>query len=163
MKKISIIAAIAKNLAIGKNNKLLWHIPNDLKRVKELTTGNLILMGRNTYLSLPRRPLPDRINVVISDNRNEAFEGCEMAYSFDEALKKLSDSAENFIFGGATIYRQFFPMADKLYLTLVEKEFDADAYFPEIHFTMWTETERTDMPYDEKLGFSYSYVTYIKK
>ena len=163
MKKVSIIVAIAKNFAIGKNNQLLWHIPEDLKRVKKLTTGNVIIMGRNTYLSLPKRPLPDRINLVITDDENEIFEGCEMAYSFKEAIEKVSDKKENFVFGGTSVYRQFLPMTDKLYLTLINKEFDGDTYFPEIDFAQWNETERKDIPFNANLGFSYSYVTLIKK
>ncbi len=163
MKKISIIVAIAENFAIGKNNQLLWHIPNDLKRVKKLTTGNYIIMGKNTYFSLPKRPLPDRTNLVISDDVKDKFEGCVMAYSFKEAVEKMSDSKENFVFGGASVYHQFYPLAGKLYLTLVHKKFDADTFFPEIDFSNWIEVEKTDIPIDENLGFSYSYITYIRK
>ncbi|MFO7658881.1 MAG: dihydrofolate reductase [Bacteroidales bacterium] len=163
MRQISIIVAISENFAIGKDNNLLWHIPDDLKRVKALTSGNVIVMGRNTYFSLPKRPLPDRVNIVITDNKNDCFDGCIMAYSFEEALKKMSGDKENFIFGGASIYRQFYPLADKLYLTLVHKLFDADTFFPEIDFREWNETERKDMPFNAALGFSYSYITYIRK
>lgn len=163
MKNISIIAAIAENFAIGKNNRLLWHIPEDLKRVKRLTTGNVIIMGKSTYFSLPRRPLPDRINLVISDDPDDKFEGCVMAYSIEDALTKIGGEKENFIFGGASVYRQFFPLASKLYLTMVHKTFDADTFFPEIDFGLWTELFRSDFPFDEKLGFSYSFVNYIRK
>ncbi|MBN2611757.1 MAG: dihydrofolate reductase [Bacteroidales bacterium] len=163
MKNISIIVAISENFAIGKDNRLLWHIPDDLKRVKTLTSGNVIVMGRNTYFSLPKRPLPDRINLVISDNKNDRFDGCLMAYSFEEAMEKMSSSKENFIFGGSSVYRQFYPVANKLYLTLVHKYFEADTFFPEIDFSEWNETERKDMPFNEGLGFSYSYITYIRK
>lgn len=162
MKNISIIAAIAENLAIGKNNRLLWHIPEDMKRVKKLTTGNVIVMGKNTWFSLPVKPLAGRINLVISDDLNDHFEGCVMAYSFDDALKKMSKDKENFIFGGASVYRQFFPVATRLYLTLVHKEYDADAFFPEINFDDWIEVERTTIPFNEKLGFSYSFINYIR-
>ena len=149
MRQISIIVAIAENLAIGKNNQLLWHIPEDLKRVKELTTANVIIMGKNTYFSLPKRPLPGRTNLVISDDLNDDFEGCVMAYSLDDVLEKMSDDKENFIFGGASVYRQFFPLASKLYITLVHKDYDGDAFFPEINFNDWIEVERTDFPFDE--------------
>lgn len=162
MRQISIIVAIAENLAIGKNNQLLWHIPEDLKRVKELTTANVIIMGKNTYFSLPKRPLPGRTNLVISDDLNDDFEGCVMAYSLDDVLEKMSDDKENFIFGGASVYRQFFPLASKLYITLVHKDYDGDAFFPEINFNDWIEVERTDFPFDEKLGFSYSFINYIR-
>ena len=163
MKKISIIVAIAKNFAIGKDNNLLWHIPNDLRRVKKLTTGNVIVMGRNTYLSLPRRPLPDRINLVITDNIDEQFEGCTMAYSIEEAFNLMSDIKENFIFGGASIYKQFLPDVSKIYLTLVHKEFEADTFFPEINFSEWIELEREDHSPDEKIDFGYSYITLVRK
>ena len=162
MKQISIIVAIAENLAIGKNNQLLWHIPEDLKRVKELTTTNVIIMGKNTYFSLPKRPLPGRTNLVISDDLNDHFEGCVMAYSIDDVLEKMSDDKENFIFGGASVYRQFFPLASRLYITLVHKDYAGDSFFPEINFRDWIEVERTDFPFDEKLGFSYSFINYIR-
>ena len=162
MKQISIIVAIAENFAIGKNNQLLWHIPEDMKRVKKLTTGNVIIMGKNTYFSLPKRPLPGRTNLVISDDLSDHFEGCAMAYSFDDALGKMSEDRENFIFGGASVYRQFFPLASRLYITLVHKEFDADAFFPHINFNDWIEVEKTEFPFNEKLGFSYSFINYIR-
>jgi len=162
MKKISIIVAVAKNFAIGKNNRLLWHIPEDMKRVKKLTTDNVIIMGKNTYFSLPKRPLPGRINMVISDDLSDDFEGCVMAYSLEDALAKMSENKENFIFGGASLYRQFFPMASRLYITIVHKEFDADTYFPVINFNDWIEVERTEFPFDENLGFSYSFINYIR-
>ncbi len=162
MKKISIIAAVASNFAIGKNNQLLWHIPEDMKRVKKLTTNNVIIMGKNTYFSLPTRPLPGRTNMVISDDLNDRFEGCVMAYSFDDALAKMSEDKENFIFGGASVYHQFFPLATRLYMTLVHREFDADAFFPAIDHKDWIEIERTEFPFDEKLGFSYTFINYIR-
>jgi len=162
MKSISIIVAVAENFAIGKNNQLLWHIAEDMKRVKKLTTNNVVIMGKSTYFSLPKRPLPGRINLVISDNLNDCFEGCVMAYSFDDALAKISEEKENFIFGGASVYKQFFPLASKIYMTLVHKEFDADAYFPVFDFNDWIEIERKEFPFDEKLGFSYSFINYIR-
>ncbi|MBN2214987.1 MAG: dihydrofolate reductase [Bacteroidales bacterium] len=162
MKRISIIAAMDENYAIGKNNRLLWHIPEDLKRVKKLTTDNVIIMGKKTYFSLPKRPLPKRINLVISDNPDDHFKGCLMAYSFEDALAKMSEEKENFIFGGASVYKQFFPLASRLYITLVHKKFKADAFFPSFDFNDWIETEREEFPYDEKLGFSYSFINYIR-
>jgi len=162
MKQISIIVAIAENFAIGKNNQLLWHIPEDMKRVKKLTTGNVIIMGKNTYFSLPKRPLPGRTNLVISDDLSDHFKDCVMAYSIDDALDKMSEDKENFIFGGASVYRQFFPLASRLYITLVHKKYDADAFFPDINFNDWIEVERTEIPFNEKLGFSYSFINYIR-
>ncbi|MFW5821689.1 MAG: dihydrofolate reductase, partial [Bacteroidota bacterium] len=122
-KNISIIVAIAENNAIGKNNELLWKISDDLKRFKKLTTGHKVIMGRNTYLSLPNSPLPNRKNVVITDIENEKFEGCEMAYSIEEALANVQENEEAFVIGGGMIYKQFLPHANKLYLTRVHQSF----------------------------------------
>lgn len=163
MKTISIIVAIADNLAIGKDNRLLWHIPEDLKRFKALTTGHTIVMGKRTFESLPLRPLPNRRSVVITDVPGEQIHGCVMAYSIEDAIEKMEDGRENFIIGGGMVYRQFMPLAHKLYLTLVHKEFDADTFYPAINFDEWTEVERTDVDAMETLGFRYSYVTYERK
>jgi dihydrofolate reductase len=157
---ISIIVAIAENYAIGKNNDLLWHIPEDLKRFKKITTGHKIIMGKKTYFSLPFRPLKNRENIVITDNPGDNFEGCTMVYSLPEALGKCLPAEENFIIGGASIYKQFLPSAGRLYLTWVHKEFEGDVFFPEIDFKEWKEVSREDFPVDEQLGFSYSYVIY---
>lgn len=159
---ISIIVAIAQNFAIGKNNDLLFHLPNDLKRFKEITTGHPVIMGRNTFLSLPKGALPKRRNIVITDNADEKFEGCEMVFSVDEAVKAVKNDSEAFIIGGGMIYRQFFPVAGKLYLTIVHRDFEADTFFPEIDFSKWTELSREDLS-DEKNGFNYSYVNLIRR
>jgi len=157
---ISIIVAIAENWAIGKNNDLLWHIPEDMKRFRRITTGHTILMGRRTYLSLPFRPLRNRENVVITDDPAEAFEGCTMVYSIKEAMEKCKTGEENFIIGGASVYEQFLPFTDRLYITWVHKEFEGDVYFPVTNLNEWTILSREDFPPDENLGFGYSYVTY---
>ena len=128
-KNISIIVAIAENFAIGKNNDLLFHLPNDLKHFKEITTGHTIIMGRNTLVSLPKWPLPNRRHIVITDKKDDIFEGCETVFSIDEAIEKVKNEKEAFIIGGGMIYKQFFPVAGKLYLTLVHKPFDADVFF----------------------------------
>jgi len=157
MKKISIIVARAENYAIGKNNELLWHIPDYLKRFKKLTTGHTIVMGKNTFLSLPIRPLPNRRSIVISDNPADSFEGCEMAYSIDGAIGKMEDKKENFVIGGGMIYASFLPLAQKLYLTRVHRSFDADVFFPKIDFDQWhiINEERHIQDSPEKLEFSY--------
>lgn len=160
---ISIIVALADGNAIGKNNDLLAYIPSDLKRFKKITTGHSVVMGKKTWESLPKKPLPERRNIVISDNRNDVFEGCEMAYSIEDALKKCSPEDENFIIGGASVYKQFLPFADKLYLTLIHKKFDADVFFPEINYSEWDMISREDIPAAEIADFPYSYVTYIRK
>jgi dihydrofolate reductase len=134
---ISIIVAIAENYAIGKNNDLLWHIPEDLKRFRRLTTGHAVIMGKRTWESLPRKPLPDRKNIVITDDPSDHFEGCTMAFSIEDSLLKMDRSDENFIIGGASVYRQFLPYADRLYITWVHKSFEGDVFFPEIRFEDW--------------------------
>jgi len=159
---ISIIVAIAQNFAIGKNNDLLFHLPNDLKRFKEITTGHPVIMGRNTLLSLPKGALPNRRNIVITDNPEEIFERCEMVFSIEEAIQAVKNEEEAFIIGGGMIYRQFFPHAGKLYLTLVHRDFDADVYFPEINYSEWEETLREDQ-FDNKNGFNYSYLNLKRK
>jgi len=160
---ISIIVAIAKNNAIGKDNHLLWHISEDLKRFKRLTSGHKVIMGRNTLLSLPKWPLPDRTNIVITDNRDEEFEGCEMAFSIEEAAGKCRSDEECFIIGGASVYRQFLPLADKLYFTRVDKDFDADTFFPDIDPEIWELVERSE-PFAMPDGsFNYVFEIYERK
>jgi len=161
-KKISIIVAIARNYAIGKDNQLLWHISDDLKRFKRITSGHQIIMGRNTYLSLPVRPLPNRTSIVITDDVNEKFEGCITVYSIDEALQYCKGDEESFIIGGGMVYKQFLPYANKLYLTIVDKDFKADTFFPEINFNEWKLIEKEDNAPDKQNNFSYSFVTYAK-
>ena len=153
MKPISIIVAIAKNHAIGKDNQLLWHIPADLKRFKLLTTGHTIVMGKRTFESLPIRPLPNRRSIVITDIAGEKIEGCTMAFSIAEAIEKMDDDKENFIIGGGSVYRQFLPIADQLYLTIVQKDFDADTFL-EIDLKGWETIEREDHP-EEELPYYY--------
>jgi dihydrofolate reductase len=162
MKNISIIVAIAENNAIGLGNKLLCHISEDLKRFKQLTTGHTVIMGKNTYDSLPRKPLPNRKNIVISDNRNDIFEGCEMAYSIQEALDKCAKDDENFIIGGASVYRQFFELSDKLYITRIHKTFEADTYFPLINFNNWKLIEKEPVITNSENNIEYNYEIYIK-
>jgi len=162
-KNITIIVAIASNYAIGKNNDLLWHISEDLKRFKKLTMNNTIIMGRNTFLSLPNGPLKNRRHIVITDIAGEKFPGCEMAGSIEEAIDLCDVSGENFIIGGGMIYNQFLKHANKLYLTRVHKEFDADVFFPVINFENWTLINKEDIDNDNQNDFSYSYEMYIKK
>ncbi len=160
---LSIIVAIAENLAIGKDNDLLWHIPEDLKRFKQITSGHTIIMGKRTYYSLPKRPLPNRRSVVISDIPGEVLEGCVMAYSIDDAVAKCDRAEENFVIGGASVYRQFLPLAGRLYLTRVHKSFEGDVFFPAINFEEWDLISREDFSEDESLGFSYSYENLERK
>ncbi len=161
-KNISIIVAIAQNFAIGKNNDLLFHLPADLKHFKQITNGHTLVMGRNTLLSLPKWPLPNRRHIVITDKPDDHFEGCEVVFSIDEAIEKVKNEDEVFIIGGGMIYRQFYPVAGKLYLTLVHKDFEADTFFPEINYSAWEETAREDL-HDEKNDFDYSYLDLKRK
>jgi len=154
MKPISIIVAIAQNNAIGKDNQLLWHIPADLKRFKLLTTGHTIVMGKRTFESLPSGPLSNRRSIVITDIAGEKIDGCTMAYSIVEAIEKMDDEKENFIIGGGSVYRQFLPMANHLYLTIVQKDFEADTFFADINYAEWETIEREDHS-DEELPYYY--------
>lgn len=130
-KKISIIAAIGKNRELGLNNELLWSIPNDLKHFQKLTTGHAIIMGQKTYESIGK-PLPNRLNVVLSKDKDLEIADVAVCNSIDEAIDIAHDySDEIFIIGGGSIYAQFIGKADKLYLTLVDAEFEADVFFPE--------------------------------
>ncbi len=163
MRHISIIVAVAENYAIGLKNDLLFHLPDDLKRFKKLTTGHTIIMGKRTYESLPLHPLPNRRSLVITDIPGEHIPGCEMAYSIDDAIAKADPVNENFIIGGGSIYRQFLPFSDKLYITWVHKSFEADTFFPEINMQEWDLIEKTDIPQNETTAFDYSYCIYKRK
>jgi len=160
---ISIIVAIAENRAIGKNNDLLWHIPGDMKRFKQITTGHTVIMGKRTFESLPRRPLQNRRNIVITDIPGERIQGCEMAYSIGEALSLCHPGEEHFIIGGASVYRQFLPHTDRLYLTRVHRSFDGDVFFPVLDFSEWDLVSREDIQPDEKNDFAYSIEIYDRK
>src|SRR5512133_3586576 len=129
---ISIIVAVSDDWGIGKENELLWNIPEDLKRFKRLTTGKTVIMGKKTWESLPKKPLPNRRNVVITDIPGEQIEGAGMAYSIQDAIDKCEKGEEAFIIGGGSIYRQFMPLADRLYITHVHSKAPADIYFPSI-------------------------------
>lgn len=160
---LSIIVAIAQNNAIGLDNKLLWHISNDLKRFKRITAGSTVIMGKKTLESLPNGPLPKRRNIILTDTPTDQFAGCEKAESINEAIEKVKNETEVFIIGGGSIYRQFLPLADKLYLTIVEKDFLADTYFPEIPFDEWELIEKETINDDPQNEFSYRFETYQRK
>jgi len=162
-KQLSIIVAIADNNAIGKDNQLLWHLSEDLKRFKQLTTHHTIVMGKKTFESLPIKPLPNRRSIVITDDLNEKIEGCLMAYSIEDAVNKCDETQENFIIGGGSIYKQFMPITNKLYLTKVHKDFDADTFYPEIDFSEWEIIESQENLFDEKSELNYSYLIYKRK
>ncbi len=157
---INIVVAKASNNVIGAKNDLIWHLPNDLKHFKSLTSGHPIVMGRKTFESLGR-PLPNRTNIVVTRDQNWNAEGIEIASSLPkaiEAAKKIDDDI--YIIGGGNIYKQAMEFTDVLYITEVHHEFDGDTYFPEIDSDEWEEVEREDFKKDEKHPYSYSFVTY---
>ncbi len=151
-RQITMIVAVAENGAIGKDNNLLWHISGDLKRFKAITTGHSIIMGRKTYLSFPKRPLPDRKNIILTNGDN-TFEGAYTAKNIEQALA-LCDSDEVFIIGGESIYRQFLPYTTKIYLTRVHRSYEADTFFPELNMGKW-ETIETEEHLDGEPPFTY--------
>ena len=164
MSKISIIAAVADNYAIGKSNKLPWHLPTDLKHFKSLTTGAAVVMGKRTFESLPNGPLPNRKNIVLSSMMSEGVtEGYYEANSIEDALELCDNEKEVFIIGGGAVYKQTMEFADLMYITWVHAEFAADAFFPTIDFEKWTEVSREDFEPDERNIYPFSFVTYEKK
>lgn len=161
MKDISIIVAIARNRAIGFENKLLYWLPNDLKRFKALTTGNTIIMGRKTFESLPKGALPNRRNMVLCRQEELTFAGTERFSSLEAALAQCGEKEEIFIIGGASVYKEAMPLASKLYITFIDDEPEkADVYFPEINKEEWKETGREDHQTDEKHPYPYSFINY---
>jgi dihydrofolate reductase len=154
---ISLVVAMAENRVIGKNNALPWRLSADLKRFRRLTMGHPIIMGRKTYESIGR-PLDGRENVVISRNPNFRPDGVTVVQSIDEALASAKD-AEIMIIGGADIYEQTLPRADRIHLTLIHQGFDGDVYFPEIGEGEWKETEREDVDAGVDATFGYSFIT----
>lgn len=164
MSTISIIAAIADNNAIGKNQQLLWHLPADMKHFKELTTSHAIIMGRKTFESLPNGPLPDRKNVVLTSLPEAGFVNCFACESMRDALDLCEKEDEIFIIGGALVYRQALSKADKMYITRVHYEFEnADAFFPVVNWDLWEEVDRQEFPADEKNAYPYTFLTYVRK
>lgn len=161
---ISIIAAIDRKRGIGYQNKLLFWLPNDLKRFKSLTTGNTIIMGRKTFESLPKGALPNRRNIVLSSQKDLSYPCAEIFPSLEEALANCRSDEHVYIIGGASVYRQALPLADALCLTEVDAEAaQVDAYFPEIDLTVWQEKSRDPHPEDEKHPCPYAFVDYIRR
>jgi dihydrofolate reductase len=163
MMNISIIVAIAENNAIGKDNNLLCHLSEDLKNFKKLTMGNNVIMGKKTFESLPNGALQGRNNIVITDDKNDLFKDCTTVFSIEEAIEKADKTKESFIIGGGSIYRQFLPFTNKLYLTIVHKSYDADTFFPEINFFEWEKIYADENKFDEKSSLKYSYLILQRK
>jgi dihydrofolate reductase len=156
--RISIICALAQNRTIGINNSLPWRLSEDLKYFRSLTLGHHILMGRKTYESIGK-PLPGRITVIITRGNFPAPEGVEIAHSLNEAIEICGDDEEIFFVGGAELYGQALPLADRLYLTEIQAEVVGDAWFPEFDRTRWRESSR-DAHHDDKSGMRYDFVVY---
>ena len=163
MSKVSIIAAVADNLAIGKDNKLPWHLPADLKHFKELTTGHAVVMGKRTFESLPNGPLPNRKNIVLTSIPEGNFDKYYEATSIKDAIELCENEDQVFIIGGTSVYKQTIDKADALYITWIHSKFTADTYFPEINFDEWEEVSREDFDVDEKNLYPYSFVEYKRK
>lgn len=161
---LSIIAAISDNNVIGKDNKLIWYLPEDLKRFKELTTGHTIIMGRKTFESLGK-VLPNRKHIVLTRDTsyNIDDENVEIVNEIENLEKYINIEEENFIIGGAIIYRQLISKADKLYITRIHQKFEGDAYFPVIDEAEWKITEKIQGIKDEKNPYDYEYITYERK
>ncbi|MDR0768607.1 MAG: dihydrofolate reductase [Dysgonamonadaceae bacterium] len=161
---LSVIAAVGRNGEIGRNGGLLCHLPSDLKHFKAITSCHPVIMGRKTFESLPTGTLPNRRNIVISRNIDLKIEGAEIYPSLDYALIKLLTTEETFIIGGAQIYEQALPIADKLYLTKIYADFpDADIFFPPIDFSFWQETSRETFPADEANRYPFSFFEYERR
>jgi len=156
---LSIIAAVSENNALGKDNKLLWHLPADLKRLKELTMGHYLIMGRKTFESLGK-PLPGRPHIVISRNLDLIIDGVTVVDSLEKAFKLSIADEKPFVFGGAAIYEQALPYAKQVYLTRVHAVFEGDVYFPKLNLNEWKLTSKMNFEPDEKNKFHYSYEEY---
>lgn len=159
---ITVIAAVAENNALGKENQLLWHLPDDFKRFKTLTSGHYIIMGRKTFESFPK-PLPNRTHVIISRQANYQPEGCIVVNSLEQAIEACPKTEEVFIIGGGEIYRQSIAVADKLDLTKVHATFEADTHFPGIDLSQWQLVFEEYHPKDERHDFAFTFQTYLRK
>jgi dihydrofolate reductase len=156
---LSIIVAMSSNRVIGVNNTLPWHLSDDLKHFKSLTTGHTIIMGRKTYESIGR-PLPNRRNIVISRNSNTFYEGVEVVHNLEDAFSISTNDKEVFVIGGSNIYEQALSFVDQLYITEIKKSFIGDAFFPEINKQIWIEYSRDDHITND--GLEFSFVKYQK-
>ncbi len=159
---IIMIAAVAENNALGKNNDLLWHLPSDFKRFKELTSGHHIIMGRKTFESFPK-PLPNRTHIVVSRHKDYLLEGCIVVENLEKAIAICPKNEDSFIIGGGQIYSQSITLADELDITRVHHSFEADVYFPEIDSDIWDLTSETFNPKDEKHLYDYTFQKYTRK
>ncbi len=161
---LSLIVAVSENNVIGKDNKIIWHIPEDLKRFKELTTGHTIIMGRKTFESLGKI-LPNRKHIVLTRDLDYKVEdeNVEIVNDIESLESHLNNEEENFVIGGAIIYRQLMPKVSKMYVTRIHEKFEGDAYFPIINQEEWKEIERTQGIKDNENPYNYEFITYVRK
>ncbi len=160
---ITIIAAIAENNALGKDNTLLWHLPDDFKRFKKVTSGHHVIMGRKTFESIGKKALPKRTNIIITRKKSYDASCIVLADSLKKALRIAQTDANPYILGGGMIYKEAMQYADKLDITLVHHSFDADTFFPEIDLTIWKEVNREFHPKDQKHDYDFSFITYLRR
>lgn len=161
--QLSIIAAVAQNGAIGLNNKLLWHISDDLKKFKQLTSGHTLIMGRKTFESLPSGPLPNRRHIILTRDKTYTAKYCFIVNAFEDLLVQCDKAKENFVIGGAEIYDLLLPYSQKFYLTRVFTEPQADAFFPAFNEKEWHKDSESEIFDDEKSGLKYQYINFIRK
>ena len=161
---LSIIAAAAENNGLGKDNDLIWHLPDDFKHFKKRTSGQKIIMGRKTFESFPK-PLPNRIHIVITRDIDYKipYNDCIVVHSLEQALELVKDDSLAFIIGGGEIYHLALPYADQIELTRVHGNFEADAYFPDFDETQWQLVNEEFHPKDERHAYDFTYLTYIRK
>lgn len=157
-----LIAAVSENNALGKNNELIWHLPNDFKRFKTLTSGHYIIMGRKTFESFPK-PLPNRTHVIITRQKDYLAKDCIVVDSIEKALESCPKNEDVYVIGGGEIYKQSLPFIDKIEITRVHGTFEADTFFPVIDMELWIKTNSEFNPKDEKHSFDYSFDTYTRK
>jgi dihydrofolate reductase len=164
---VSLIAALARNRVIGKNNDLPWRLPDDMQFFMRTTRGHHVIMGRKNYESIPEkfRPLPHRTNVIVTRQSDYRAPGCTVVHSVEEALKLARKDGEKevFIIGGAEIYRASLPYADRMYLTEIDAEIEGDTFFPEIDKNEWKEVSRQHHPADDRHAFAFDFVLYERK
>lgn len=160
---ISLIAAVDRNFVIGNKGNIPWYLPRDLKRFRELTLGKPIIMGRTTFESIGKA-LPGRLNIVLTrDLAYRSTSGYVVAHSLSESLRAAGGALEVLIIGGAEVYRQFMPLADRMYLTLVEGEFEGDTHFPHFDWSDWKEVDRESYPADKKNPYPHTFVILERK
>lgn len=162
MPTITLIAAAGQNNALGKDNQLVWHLPDDFKRFKKLTTGHHIIMGRKTFESFAK-PLPNRIHIVITRQQDYKAKGAIVVHSLEEAFAKIENDPQPFVIGGGEIYKLALDKADKIELTRVHADFEADAFFPKMDLDKWILKESVRHEKDEKHNYAFTYLTYERK